>query len=193
MKFLLDQHIRSRCNDTGCNVLPYNSGGRQDDSLSSNRTCRVPSSVPFNWECPQHHPARTSKCCGSDWISCYSQEFVNSLILMCLTYNPSLLGDRKYDNDPLFRKFKRQLYHATLSTILKPLRPGMINPVIRRCPDGYYQRVVYDLAGFIADYPEQVALAGTVSGWCPRSVLMLFATVLHFLNSITGAQHCHPI
>jgi hypothetical protein len=44
----------------------------------------------------------------------------------------------------------------------------MSNPVIRRCPDGYYRRIVYDLAGFIADYPEQVALAGTVSGWCPR-------------------------
>ena len=44
----------------------------------------------------------------------------------------------------------------------------MTEPVIRRCPDGHYQKVVYDLAGFIADYPEQVALAGTVSGWCPK-------------------------
>ncbi|KAF8808375.1 hypothetical protein BYT27DRAFT_7222884 [Phlegmacium glaucopus] len=75
-------------------------------------------------------------------------------------------SDRKYDNDPSFRKFKRQLYHATLSTILKPLHPGMTKPVIRRCPDGHYQKIIYDLAGFIADYPEQVALAGTVSGWC---------------------------
>ena len=85
-----------------------------------------------------------------------------------MSYN--LLGDRKYDDDPLFRKFKRQLYHATLTTILKPLRPGMTKPVVRRCPDGHYRRVIYDLAGFIADYPEQVVLAGTVSGWCPRCV-----------------------
>ena len=80
----------------------------------------------------------------------------------------SLLGDRKDDNDTLFRKFKCQLYHATLSTILKPLRPGMTEPVIRCCPDGHSQKILYDLAGFIADYPEQVALAGTVSGWCPK-------------------------
>ena len=53
----------------------------------------------------------------------------------------------------MFRKFKRQLYHATLSTILKPLRPGMTEPVIRRCPDGHFQKIIYDLAGFIADYP----------------------------------------
>ena len=82
--------------------------------------------------------------------------------------SPSLLGDRKDDNDTLFRKFKRQLYHATLTTILKPLRPGMTEPVIRRCPDGHSRKIIYDLAGFIADYPEQVALAGTVSGWCPK-------------------------
>ena len=46
----------------------------------------------------------------------------------------------------------------------------MIEAVVRRCPDGHYRKVIYDLAGFIADYPEQVALAGTVSGWCPKSV-----------------------
>ena len=84
-------------------------------------------------------------------------------------------GDHKYDNDPLFRKFKRQLYHATLTTILKPLCPGMTEPVIHHCPDGHYWRIIYDLAGFIVDYPEQVMLAGTVSGWCPKSVLMPFS------------------
>ena len=71
----------------------------------------------------------------------------------------------------------KQLYHATLSTILKPLRPGMTEPVIRRCPDGHFRKVIYDLAGFIADYPEQVALAGTVSGWCPKSVSLNFLFV----------------
>ena len=83
-----------------------------------------------------------------------------------MSYNFS--GDHKYNNDPLFHKFKHQLYHATLTTILKPLHPGMTEPVIHCCPDGHYQRIIYDLAGFIADYPEQVVLAGTVSGWCPK-------------------------
>ncbi|KAF8816181.1 hypothetical protein BYT27DRAFT_7077700 [Phlegmacium glaucopus] len=77
-------------------------------------------------------------------------------------------SERKHNNDASFRKFKRQLYHTSLSTILKSLLPGMTTPVILRCPDGHYRRVIYDLAAFIADYPEQVYLAGTVQGWCPR-------------------------
>jgi Plavaka transposase len=78
------------------------------------------------------------------------------------------LGDRRYDNDPEFRKFKRQLYHVSISAILQTLQPGMMNPVIRRCLDGHYRWVIYDLVAFIADYPEQVMLTGIVQGWCPR-------------------------
>jgi Plavaka transposase len=44
------------------------------------------------------------------------------------------------------------------STILKPLAPGMITPVILRCPDGHYRRVIYDLAAFIADYLSRYIL-----------------------------------
>ncbi|KAF5378335.1 hypothetical protein D9615_008783 [Tricholomella constricta] len=77
-------------------------------------------------------------------------------------------SDRKYDNDVALRKFKRQLYHASLSTILRTLRPGMTTPVVRRCPDGHFRRIIYDLAAYIADYPEQVLLGGTVQNWCPK-------------------------
>ncbi|KAJ6622755.1 hypothetical protein B0H10DRAFT_1873823 [Mycena sp. CBHHK59/15] len=76
--------------------------------------------------------------------------------------------ERKYDNDAAFRTFKRQLYHASLSAILSTLKPGMTTPVIRRCPDGHFRRVIYGLGPFIADYPEQVLLAGTVQNWCPK-------------------------
>ena len=79
-------------------------------------------------------------------------------------------GDRKYDNDPKFRLFKKQLYHSSIAAILSSLLPGMTTPVVRRCPDGYYWRVIYDLGAFIADYPEQVMLAGIVQGWCSRYV-----------------------
>jgi hypothetical protein len=79
-----------------------------------------------------------------------------------------LSGDRKYDNDPAFRTFKRQLYHASLSAILQSTKPAMMTPVVRRCPDGHFRRVIYDLGPFIADYPEQVMLTGTVQGWCPK-------------------------
>ncbi|KAJ3999966.1 hypothetical protein F5050DRAFT_1563996 [Lentinula boryana] len=77
-------------------------------------------------------------------------------------------ADRKYDNDSKFRTFKKQLYHSSIAAILHSLTPGMTIPVIRRCPDGHYRHVIYDLAAFIADYPEQVLLAGVVQGWCCR-------------------------
>jgi hypothetical protein len=52
-----------------------------------------------------------------------------------------------------------------MEMVLEPLRAGMTKPVVRRCPDGHYRRVIYDLVGYIADYPEQVLVAGLVSGW----------------------------
>ncbi|PBK81654.1 hypothetical protein ARMGADRAFT_1048787 [Armillaria gallica] len=72
-------------------------------------------------------------------------------------------GDRKYDDDAVFCIFKKQLYHMSVAAILQSLKPAMTQPVIHRCPDGHFCRVVYDLAAFIADYPEQVLLAGIVS------------------------------
>ena len=77
-------------------------------------------------------------------------------------------GERRYDDNPKFRAFKRQLYHASVAAVLSPLRPGMIDPIIRRCPDGHFRRIIYDLVSFIADYPEQVLLTGIVQGWCPK-------------------------
>ncbi|KAJ3779981.1 hypothetical protein GGU10DRAFT_241588, partial [Lentinula aff. detonsa] len=55
-------------------------------------------------------------------------------------------SDRKYDNDPNFRVFKKKLYHASIVAILQALKPGMKIPVIRKCPDGHFRRVIYDLA-----------------------------------------------
>ncbi len=48
----------------------------------------------------------------------------------------------------------------------------MTTPVVRRCPDGHYRRVIFDIGPFIADYPEQVLLAGIVQGWCPRCAFL---------------------
>ncbi|KAG6839064.1 hypothetical protein C0991_006277, partial [Blastosporella zonata] len=44
----------------------------------------------------------------------------------------------------------------------------MNHPVVLRCPGGYFRRVILDLGPFIADYPEQVMLAGIVQDWCPK-------------------------
>lgn len=75
---------------------------------------------------------------------------------------------RKEDNDAEFRTFKKKLYHASIAAILQPIKAAMTTPVVQRCPDGHLRRVIFDLAAFIADYPEQVMLAGIVQGWCPK-------------------------
>jgi Plavaka transposase len=77
-------------------------------------------------------------------------------------------GDRRHDDTREFRVFKCQLYHASVAAVLRTLLEGMRTPVVRRCPDGHFRRVIYDLVAFIADYPEQVMLTGIVNGWCPK-------------------------
>ncbi|PBK68348.1 hypothetical protein ARMSODRAFT_988806 [Armillaria solidipes] len=72
----------------------------------------------------------------------------------------------KYDNDPAFRLFKKKLYHQSIAAIFQSIKPAMTMPVVRRCPDGHYRRVIYDFAAFIADYPEQVYLSSIIGGWC---------------------------
>ena len=96
-------------------------------------------------------------------------------ILKCKLSNSSVhsiihwqSGDRKYDKSVKFRFFKRKLFHTSFSAILAPLRRGMSAPVIRRCPDGHFRRVIYDLLAFIADYPEQVMLSAIIQNWCPK-------------------------
>ncbi|KAL0958413.1 hypothetical protein HGRIS_000554 [Hohenbuehelia grisea] len=77
-------------------------------------------------------------------------------------------SERRYNNDPEFRKFKRQLYHASLAAVFSSVKAAMSKPVVRRCPDGHYRRVIFDFGPISADYPEQVLLAGTVQGWCAK-------------------------
>ncbi|KAF7354560.1 hypothetical protein MSAN_01369100 [Mycena sanguinolenta] len=69
---------------------------------------------------------------------------------------------------PEYQKFCRQLYHASLARVFEPLKAGMTTPDIVRCPDGHYRRIIYGLGPYIADYPEQVWLAGIVQNWCPK-------------------------
>ena len=88
-------------------------------------------------------------------------------------------GDRGSDESQEFRTFKRQLYHASIAAVLRPLLEGMRTPVVRRCPDGHFRRVIYDLVAFIADYPEQVMLTGIVQGWCPKYVYKYFHYTAH--------------
>ncbi|KAI1781964.1 hypothetical protein LXA43DRAFT_907186 [Ganoderma leucocontextum] len=85
-----------------------------------------------------------------------------------LAFLPIPKGDRVAEDDPEFRLFKKQLYHACLAHLLSPLAPGMTTPHVLRCPDGHFRRAIFQLGPFIADYPEQVYLSGIVQRWCPK-------------------------
>lgn len=77
-------------------------------------------------------------------------------------------ADKTNEDTLEFRKFRRQLYHASLACILQPLKPSMSKPRITQCGDGHLRRVIYGLGPYIADYPEQMLLLCVVSGWCPK-------------------------
>ncbi|KAG0695978.1 hypothetical protein DFH29DRAFT_1004961 [Suillus ampliporus] len=82
------------------------------------------------------------------------------------------------DNDPMqptaqffgtdFRNFRRQLFHSSLSFILKSLKPGMTEFEVAHFGDGHYRRIIYGLGPYIADYKEQVLLACIVRRWCAK-------------------------
>lgn len=76
-------------------------------------------------------------------------------------------GARKDTDTEEFRLFKRDLTHRSIATILLPLRPFMTTPDIVLCPDHYFRRAIYGLGPHISDYPEQMALAWLLLGWCP--------------------------
>ncbi|KAF6763988.1 hypothetical protein DFP72DRAFT_873930 [Ephemerocybe angulata] len=68
----------------------------------------------------------------------------------------------------VYKTFARQLYHACIAYIFEPLRKGMSEPDLVRCPDQHFRRAIYSIGPIIADYPEQVWLTGIVQGWCPK-------------------------
>lgn len=78
------------------------------------------------------------------------------------------LAKKKYATLPEFRKFKRKLFHRSLTRILQPLRSAMTIPELVLFGDGHYRRVIYSLGPYIADYEEQVLLACIVRGWCGK-------------------------
>ncbi|KAH9855129.1 hypothetical protein C2E23DRAFT_866790 [Lenzites betulinus] len=74
---------------------------------------------------------------------------------------------RKHESNAAFRKFRRQLFHSSLSRILQSLRQYMERPELLKCANGQFRKVIYGLGPYIADYPEQALLGCIVQGWCP--------------------------
>lgn len=79
-----------------------------------------------------------------------------------------MIAHKKYASDGKFRRFRRQLFHISLTRMLEGLKASMTTPEIVRCPDGHYRRAIYTFGPYIGDYPEQVLLTNVVQFWCPK-------------------------
>ena len=86
--------------------------------------------------------------------------------LVLLGFLPIPKGARKDTDNEIFRDFRRRLFHGSITAILDTLEPFMSEWDVVRCPDHHFRRAIYGLGPYIADYPEQTAVAGTVYGWC---------------------------
>ena len=62
----------------------------------------------------------------------------------------------------------------------------MTEPDIVKCADGHYRKAIYGLGPYIADYPEQVLLAGIVGGWCVK-----YVSVFYTPGTITDTVQLH--
>ena len=88
-----------------------------------------------------------------------------------------LLASRQHRHTPAFQQFCQQLYHACLARIFAPLKRSIMTAKVVWCPDGHFCHAIYGLGLYIADYPEQVWLAGIVQGWCPKYVFSYCTSV----------------
>ncbi|THG94792.1 hypothetical protein EW026_g6745 [Hermanssonia centrifuga] len=88
----------------------------------------------------------------------YRRAHCDSVVPMAFLATPK--SGRKYDKDPVFQKFRWQLFHKSLVFVMQSIKPGMTTKHLVQCPDGHYRYVLYCLGPYIADYPEQALLAG---------------------------------
>lgn len=92
-----------------------------------------------------------------------------------------LLASKDHEDSDEFRKFRRQLFHGSIETILQTLKPGMTKRELVKYADGFYRWTIYGLGPYIADYPEQVLLACIVQNWCPGCVHLIMAKFYYIL------------
>ncbi|KAF8258733.1 hypothetical protein EI94DRAFT_1753752 [Lactarius quietus] len=78
------------------------------------------------------------------------------------------IHNHRHEDSVEFCKFCCQLFHTSLTHILRSLKPWMSKPRITCSADSHLRCLIYGLGPYIANYPEQVLLACVVSGWCPK-------------------------
>ena len=69
------------------------------------------------------------------------------------------------------RRCMGNLFHACLQHILAPLEELGLRGIVMKSGDGVLRRVHPILAVYIADYPEQLLIAGAKNGDCPKCMV----------------------
>ncbi|THU89828.1 hypothetical protein K435DRAFT_802458 [Dendrothele bispora CBS 962.96] len=85
--------------------------------------------------------------------------------VMPFAFLPIPKTNRKQKKKVAYQHFCQQMYHACLSMALQPLKPGMtqLEYDVVKCPDGHFQRAMYEIGPYIGDYPEQDHIATWVN------------------------------
>ncbi|KIO04860.1 hypothetical protein M404DRAFT_25942 [Pisolithus tinctorius Marx 270] len=94
----------------------------------------------------------------------------NSVALIAFLAIPHT--DKEHAPTDTFRQFRCQLFHSSLTYILRNLKPAMTKPTVMWFSDGHYRHIIFGLSPYIADYEEQVLLACIVRGWCAKCLAM---------------------
>ncbi|KIK81089.1 hypothetical protein PAXRUDRAFT_156927 [Paxillus rubicundulus Ve08.2h10] len=92
---------------------------------------------------------------------------------------------KEYASDTEFCKFRWQLFHTSLTAVLKTLKPGISKLQIIHWADGHFCCTVYSLGPYIVDYEEQLLLACIVHGWCAH------CTTVHGQLDTNATAICH--
>ncbi|QRV76908.1 Zn-finger protein [Ceratobasidium sp. AG-Ba] len=71
-------------------------------------------------------------------------------------------------NDFTRQRYCGELLHKSLAKIFEPLETASSDGIFARCADGYVRHLYPILASYIADWPEQNALACTTESGCPK-------------------------
>ena len=100
-----------------------------------------------------------------------------------------MIADQEFESDAEFRTFHCYLFHSSLTAALETMHPAMLKPEVTLCADGHYQRAIYSIGPYIADYPEQALLACIVQGWCPKWVMHLNYLHCSSTNIVLDALH----
>ncbi|KAI5996525.1 hypothetical protein F5J12DRAFT_907094 [Pisolithus orientalis] len=81
----------------------------------------------------------------------------NSVALIAFLAIPHT--DKEHASTDMFRQFRHQLFHSSLTYILRNLEPAMTKPTVMWFGDGHYCHVIFGLSPYITNYEEQVLLA----------------------------------